>query len=77
MPATALCWLGTYLLLPALLVISERFAPMFGRGPTWRSRARGFYGYPFVWLALFIWLPLISSCRLICSSESRTAICAS
>jgi predicted RND superfamily exporter protein len=47
----ALCWLGTYLLLPALLVISERFAPMFGRGPTWRSRARGFYGYPFVWAA--------------------------
>jgi len=47
----ALCWLVTYLLLPALLVLTERYRPMFGRGPTWRSRARGFYGYPFVWAA--------------------------
>ena len=45
-----LCWLVTYLLLPALLVLSERVSPMF-RSDTWRSRARGFYGYPFVWLA--------------------------
>ena len=47
----ALCWLATYLLLPALLVLTERIRPMFGRGPSWRSKARGFYGYPFVWLA--------------------------
>jgi len=46
-----LCWLATYLLLPALLVLTERVRPMFGRGPSWRSKARGFYGYPFVWLA--------------------------
>ncbi len=47
----ALCWFATYLTLPALLVITERIRPMFGRGPTWRSKARGFYGYPFVWAA--------------------------
>ena len=47
----ALCWLATYLTLPALLAITEHVRPMFGRGPTWRSKARGFYGYPFVWLA--------------------------
>jgi len=46
-----LCWLATYLLLPALLVVTERVRPMFGRGPSWRSKARGFYGYPFVWAA--------------------------
>jgi len=47
----ALCWLATYLLLPALLAVTERVRPMFGRGPSWRSKARGFYGYPFVWAA--------------------------
>jgi predicted RND superfamily exporter protein len=47
----ALCWLVTYLLLPALLVLTERVSPMFGLETTWRSRARGFYGFPFVWLA--------------------------
>jgi len=46
-----LCWIATYLLLPALLALTERIRPMFGRGPSWRSKARGFYGYPFVWLA--------------------------
>ena len=47
----ALCWIATYLTLPALLVLTERVRPMFGRGPTWRSKARGYYGYPFVWAA--------------------------
>jgi len=47
----ALCWISTYLLLPALLAITERIRPMFGRAPSWRSKARGFYGYPFVWAA--------------------------
>jgi predicted RND superfamily exporter protein len=47
----ALCWLSTYLTLPALLAVTERLRPMFGRAPSWRSKARGFYGYPFVWLA--------------------------
>jgi len=46
-----LCWLATYLLLPAILVSTERLSPMFKPETTWRSRARGFYGYPFVWLA--------------------------
>ena len=46
-----LCWLVTYLLLPALLVLTERISPMFRPEITWRSRLRGFYGYPFVWLA--------------------------
>ena len=46
-----LCWIATYLLLPALLVFTERISPLFHEKPTWRSRARGFYGYPFVWLA--------------------------
>ena len=46
-----LCWVATYLLLPALLAATERMSPMFGRGPSWRSKARGFYGYPFVWAA--------------------------
>lgn len=47
----ALCWLATYLLLPALLVLTERVKPLFGSNTTWRSKARGYYGYPFVWLA--------------------------
>ncbi|MEO6599065.1 MAG: MMPL family transporter [Polyangiaceae bacterium] len=47
----ALCWLATYLTLPALLVLTERVRPLFGPAPTWRSKARGFYGYPFVWAA--------------------------
>jgi uncharacterized protein len=46
-----LCWLVTYLLLPALLVLTERISPMFRPEISWRSRARGYYGYPFVWLA--------------------------
>src|SRR5450432_2162564 len=46
-----LCWLVTYLLLPPTLVLTERLSPLFHAKPTWRSRARGFYGYPFVWLA--------------------------
>jgi uncharacterized protein len=46
-----LCWVVTYLLLPAALVLTERVSPLFHTKPTWRSRARGFYGYPFVWLA--------------------------
>ena len=46
-----LCWIATYLLLPPTLVLTERLRPMFHGKPTWRSKARGFYGYPFVWLA--------------------------
>ncbi len=46
-----LCWVATYLLLPPTLVLTERLSPLFHGKPTWRSKARGFYGYPFVWLA--------------------------
>ena len=46
-----LCWLATYLLLPALLVFSERMSPLFRKERSWRTRVRGFYGHPFVWLA--------------------------
>ena len=44
-----LCWAATYALLPALLVLSERFRPMFEHEPLWRQRLRGYYGLPFVW----------------------------
>lgn len=46
-----LCWLGTYLVLPALLVVSERLMPMVFDPKNWRSRVHGFYGYAFAWLA--------------------------
>ena len=46
-----LCWLATYLLLPAILVLTERARPMFGSEPGWRQGLRGVYGYPFAWLA--------------------------
>lgn len=44
-----LCWLATYVLLPAVLVGSERVSPMFSRG-TLRNRLAGNYGRPFAWL---------------------------
>ncbi len=46
-----LCWIATYLVLPALLVLTERMSPMFGVTRGWRRRLRGYYGYPFAWLA--------------------------
>ncbi|HEY2733996.1 MAG TPA: MMPL family transporter, partial [Polyangiales bacterium] len=46
-----LCWIATYLLLPAMLVLTERVSPLFHAKGGWRTRARGYYGYPFVWLA--------------------------
>ena len=45
------CWIVTYLLLPPTLVLTERLKPLFHGAPTWRARARGYYGYPFVWMA--------------------------
>jgi predicted RND superfamily exporter protein len=45
-----LCWLATYLLLPPMLLLFERLAPI--RPPTgWLARVRGLYGKPFAWLA--------------------------
>jgi len=46
-----LCWLATYLLLPAWLVASERMRPLRSDGSGWRARLRGMYGVPFAWLA--------------------------
>jgi len=47
-----LCWIATYVFLPAVLVITERFSPMFTEeGPRWRSRMKGYYGYPFAYVA--------------------------
>ncbi len=46
-----LCWVATYVLLPAILVISERWSPMFEGGPAWRARLKGIYGYPFAYAA--------------------------
>ncbi len=44
-----LCWLSTYLLLPALCVVSERWRPL---GFASRSRMRGIYGVVFARIAL-------------------------
>lgn len=46
-----LCWIATYVLLPAILVISERYSPMFESGPAWRAKLKGIYGYPFAFVA--------------------------
>ncbi len=44
-----LCWIATYVFLPAFLVLSERYAPMFtekAQRPGARA-LKGLYGYPF------------------------------
>lgn len=47
-----LCWTATYLFLPAFLVLSERYSPMFSeREAPWRAKMKGFYGYPFAFVA--------------------------
>lgn len=46
-----LCWLATYLVLPAVLVIIERVRPMFKNEAGFRARLKGVYGYPFAWVA--------------------------
>lgn len=49
-----LCWLATYLFLPAILMASERLWPIGGDGGRWGSalgRLRGLYGRPFAALA--------------------------
>ncbi len=47
-----LCWVATYLLLPAILVATERVAPMFRQGRNGlTSRFSALYGRPFAWLA--------------------------
>ena len=46
-----LCWLATYLLLPAWLVAAERLRPLRTGRTTWRARLRGMYGRPIAWLS--------------------------
>jgi predicted RND superfamily exporter protein len=47
-----LCWIATYAFLPAFLVLSERYTPMFTtQASAWRSKMKGYYGYPFAFLA--------------------------
>ncbi|MCA9630012.1 MAG: MMPL family transporter, partial [Myxococcales bacterium] len=46
----ALCWLATYCVLPAILVLTERVRPMYSaKEAGWRARLRGVYGVPFAW----------------------------
>lgn len=47
-----LCWVATYWLLPACLVLMERVKPWASaRGVTWTDRVAGAYGKPFAWLS--------------------------
>lgn len=45
-----LCWVSTYTVLPAVLVLCERVRP-FAERRDWRDRLSGLYGKPFIWLA--------------------------
>lgn len=44
-----LCWLATYLVLPAILVVADRYRPFTNR--RWSDVLSGSYGRPFIWLA--------------------------
>ena len=46
-----LCWLSTYLILPAWLVAAERLRPLRVDRGGWRARLRGSYGLPFDWFS--------------------------
>ncbi|MEQ9318100.1 MAG: MMPL family transporter, partial [Polyangiaceae bacterium] len=47
-----LCWLATYWLLPACLVLMERVKPWASDGErSWTDRVAGAYGKPFAWLS--------------------------
>ncbi|HWZ88670.1 MAG TPA: MMPL family transporter, partial [Polyangiaceae bacterium] len=46
-----LCWLATYLVLPAWLVASERLRPFQPAQAGWRKRLRGAYGVPVAWIS--------------------------
>ncbi len=45
-----LCWIACYAVLPAVIVLSERFRPLPAEA-TWRDRLAGLYGRPFAWIA--------------------------
>ncbi|MCA9633963.1 MAG: MMPL family transporter, partial [Myxococcales bacterium] len=43
----ALCWVATYLVLPAILVLGERFKPMYSDGePAWRAKSAEPMAFP-------------------------------
>lgn len=50
-----LCWIATYTLLPAVLVLAERVSPLPTDPNAWQNRLRGAYGRPFA--AIAIWRP--------------------
>lgn len=45
-----LCWISTYCVLPAIMVLIERVSPL-PTELTWRDRLAGLYGRPFAWVA--------------------------
>jgi len=45
-----LCWLSSYVVLPAIMVLYEKFRPL-PLEPGWRDRLAAAYGRPFAWLA--------------------------
>jgi hypothetical protein len=64
-----LCWIASYTLLPALLVLIERVAPVHLHPGSLPNRLRGAYGRPFAriatwrprWVAVFAALSLLAS----------------
>jgi uncharacterized protein len=50
--AMLICWVTTYLFMPAMLAISERFLPAFSSEGAGRHHMRGYYGVGFAKLAL-------------------------
>jgi uncharacterized protein len=52
-----LCWLASYTVLPAIMTLYERMAPL-PIEPGWRDRLSAAYGKPFAWLAKRFSLPV-------------------
>ena len=52
-----LCWIASYTLLPAVLVLSERLSPLPTDPQAWQNRLRGAYGRPFA--AIAAWRPRV------------------
>jgi predicted RND superfamily exporter protein len=52
-----LCWIASYTLLPAVLVLAERVTPLATDPNAWQNRLRGLYGRPFA--AIAAWRPRV------------------